>query len=166
MATLLPKCRSIRRRTNLSDAKLSTLIDNSYSVSRSSCASTKRSSSTMREGCSDEKLFTLVRFIGRVETIYSTLIDTAVHLPSFENPDITAVLSLHVASGVPTSLRTPFTALINAVDDCAQGTAIKQLNKIQTRYTRLCAKGLYVHAEIGLLFYLLRADHSMRRTFE
>ncbi|KAL8847331.1 MAG: hypothetical protein Q9221_007614 [Calogaya cf. arnoldii] len=161
LACILCQCRSLGKGASIPDAELGGLIELSYSVSRSSTASTETSSSALGEVHSDQKLFTLIRFVARVKTIYLTLMNTAVHFPSFQHQEVVVVPGLHTAHRLPARLKIPFSDLTEAVEGSARAPAIKQLGKVRAnmRARQGTAARLAYNAKA-------REDHAEALTWE
>lgn len=106
------------------------------------------------------KLLELIQFDGRVKTAYSTFFNATFHFPSLPNVEIVFLPGLHASSRIPFSLRVDF-------PDTPQppNLSAKRLTVIKARYNDLRAKRLNVHAEICLIFHLLREGGNIQRNF-
>ncbi len=110
------------------------------------------------------KLLRLMSFVGRTRTSYHTFLEAAFRFPSFQKIELILVPHVATESRVTGTLKIPFP---EDIKDSHQASEMKAKNiaDIIARYDELCAKRLHVHAEIGLLFHLLRQGCTLSNMF-
>lgn len=162
MRKLVLSCRDYRAEVS-SASKLRSIVELSYSVARS-YNKTPTLLEYSAERLDREKLLRLIRFVGRTKTSYHTFLEAASWFPSFQEICLIFVPPFAAESKVPKHLRIP---IPEDMETCYKASKIKakKIADIRARYDELCAKRLHVHAEIGLLFYLLRRGSTLSRLF-
>lgn len=164
---LLRRRRSQGRRKTLSAVDLEIMVDLSYSISHPLQKMSHTSAAgipSAEEQVSDLKLLYLIRFVSRVEVACHTLMETAIRFPSFQKLGITLLQGLNVASAIPSSMAIIFCTHVLKSKQDSLSMMKRRLTQIKARCKKLCAKRLHFHAEVGLLFYLSRADGCILST--
>lgn len=103
-----------------------------------------------------------MRFVGRAKTSYNTFLEAAFRFPSFQEIDLILETPLVTESRVPGNLKAPFPEDIRDSREASEMKP-KKIADMRARYDDLCARRLHVHAEISLLFHLLRKGSTLSK---
>ncbi len=161
MRKLINLCRTYREQTS-STSELKSIVESSYSIAS---AYKKRPKRLRYDGgkLDRPRLFRLMRFVGRARTSYHTFLAAAFRFPSFQKIELILVPPVATESRVTGTLKIP---LPEDIKDCHEASeTAKNIADIIARYDELCGKPLHVHAEIGLLFHLLRQGFTFSKVY-